>query len=108
MADHSLKTGSGGFEVKVTESFTTEDKDATAPDGRDFSAMCRIGWTVKDWNDAFLTPILNASLLTPASQHGSTRAKKYNKKCKRDASRHDRYIRAVYLSLPKKSCFNPL
>lgn len=51
MADHSLKGGSGGFEVKLVESFKTDDKDAIAPDGRNFSSMCRIGWTVKDRNE---------------------------------------------------------
>ena len=50
MADHALKTGSGGFEVKLMNSLKPglEDKDSIAPDGRDFTSMCRIGWTVKD------------------------------------------------------------
>ena len=53
LADHSLKSGSGGFEVKLVESFPAQDADSVAPDGRDFSAMCRIGWTVKDRNERF-------------------------------------------------------
>ena len=41
-ADHSLKVGSGGFEVKIVDKKGAEEE----------ALQCRVGWTVKEWNEA--------------------------------------------------------
>ena len=51
VADHALRTGSGGFEVKLVEVVKGTELDEDSQfDEKDYSSICRIGWTVKEGN----------------------------------------------------------